>query len=181
MPKNNLMKKITCGITMIAVLAVCLFITTAALMQEEVAVEKNKFQTGTVKINLNDGLPVITENECAFSEGMTITKEFFIENKSTCSVYYKIYLDQVSGGLADVLSVTVRDGNKILYNGTPRSLSRERTVAADDILEIAETRYLTVDFHFPKDGIYDQTDMSLSFNLCADATQTKNNPDKLFE
>ena len=84
-------KKLTRGIITAIILAVCLCITTFALVWETVSVENNLFHTGTVKINLNDGKPVIEEHEFLFEPGMTVKKDFFIENQSTCDVYYKLY------------------------------------------------------------------------------------------
>ena len=134
-----------------------------------------------MKINLNNGEPVIREHEFLFEPGMTVEKEFFIENESTWDVYYRIYLDNVSGGLADVLTVTIRDGEKILYTGTASELTRQNVIAADDTLKIGQRRSLTVIFHYPEDKGNDTQNLDLTFTMCAEATQTKNNPNKLFD
>ena len=99
----------------IVVLAVCLCITTFALVYSTVAVDNNLFQTGEIRVNLNDGKPVIEEDEFLFEPGMTVEKDFFLENQGTWDVYYKLYLDNVEGGLADVLDVAIRDGDTVLY------------------------------------------------------------------
>ena len=52
-------KKLTGSIIAVIVLAICLCITTFALVWATVSVDNNLFHTGTVKINLNDGKPVI--------------------------------------------------------------------------------------------------------------------------
>ena len=62
----------------IIVLAFCLCITTFALVYASVSVGNNLFHTGEVKINLNDGKPVIREHEFLFEPGMTVVKDFFI-------------------------------------------------------------------------------------------------------
>lgn len=174
-------KKLTGGIVTIVILAVCLCITTFALIWASVSVENNLFHTGSVKINLNDEKPVIHENEFLFEPGMTVEKEFFIENNSTWSVYYKLYLDNVSGGLADVLEITIKDGEKTLYTGTASQLTRKNVTAADDVLEIKEKKTLTIVFHFPESKGNEAQNLDLTFTMCADATQTKNNPNKLFD
>ena len=92
-------KKLTGGIIAIILLTVCLAITTFALVFASVSVDNNIFKTGEVKINLNDGKPVINEHEFIFEPGMTVKKDFFIENDSTWDVYYKIYLSDVSSFL----------------------------------------------------------------------------------
>ncbi len=168
------------GIAAIVVLAICLSVTTFALVYASVSVENNLFHTGEIKINLNDGNPVIRVHEFLFEPGMTVTKSFFIENESTWDVYYKIYLDDISGGLADVLEITIRDGDTVLYSGTAEELTRRSVAAADDTLKIGQRKDFTVDFHFPEGSGNDAQDLDLTFTLCAEATQTKNNPNKLF-
>lgn len=180
MADNNTAKKLTGGIITIIILALCLCLTTFALVWATVSVENNLFHTGSVEINLNDGKPVIHENEFIFEPGMTVQKDFFIENNSTWSVYYKIYFDNVSGGLGDVLLVTVKDGEKTLYTGTANELTRQKVTAADDILEMKEKKTLTVVFYYPEDKGNDTQNLDLTFTICADATQTKNNPNRLF-
>ena len=180
MAETKTAKKLTGGIIAIIVLAVCLCITTFALVYETVSVENNLFHTGEVKINLNDGKPVIREHEFLFEPGMTVKKDFFIKNDSTWDVYYRLYLDNVSVGIADVLTVTVKDGDKTLYSGTANELTKQNVVAADDTLKIGEKRSLTVLFHYPEEAGNNTQNLDLTFTMCAEATQTKNNPYKLF-
>lgn len=180
MAENKTAKRLTGGIIAIIVLAVCLCITTFALVYASVSVENNLFHTGKIKINLNDGKPVIQRHEFIFEPGMTVKKDFFIENNSTWDAYYRLYLDNISGGLADVLTVTVKDGDKVICSGTANKLIRENAVAADDTLKIGQRRNLTVYFYFPKDKGNDTQNLDLTFTICAEATQTKNNNNKLF-
>ncbi len=181
MKQNKTSRKLTGSIVTIIILAICLCITTFALVYATVSIENNLFQTGSVELNLNDGNPVIHENEFLFEPGMTVEKEFFIENDSTWSVYYRLYFEQISGGLADVLEVTIREGDKELYTGTANELTRQNVVAADDILQIKEKKTLTIVFHFPEEKGNEAQNLDLTFTMCAEATQTKNNPNKLFD
>lgn len=181
MAENKTAKRLTGGIIAIVALAVCLCITTFALVYASVSVENNLFHTGKVKINLNDGKPVIREHEFIFEPGMTVKKDFFIENDSTWDVYYRIYLENVSGGLKDVLEITVKDGDRALYSGTASELTKQNVTAADDILKIGQKRNLTVYFHFPEDKGNETQNLDLTFTMCAEATQTKNNPNRLFD
>lgn len=173
-------QKLTASVLTIIVLAVCLCITTLALVWATVSVENNLFHTGTVKINLNDGKPVIEEYEFLFEPGMTVKKDFFIENQSTWDVYYKLYFDDMEGGLADVLEVSIRDGNTVLFEGKAKDLTKENVGAADDVLMLNERRELTVYFHFPENAGNSAQNLFLSFSMKADAVQTKNNPNKQF-
>lgn len=180
MPNNATSKKLTASVVTVVILAVCLCITTFALVWATVSVESNLFHTGIVRINLNDGKPVIEEHEFLFEPGMTVKKDFFIENQSTWDVYYKLYFTEVEGGLADVLEITVKNGEKILYNGKAGDLTKENVGAADDILKLNERRNLTVYFHFPEEAGNRTQNLVLTFSMRADAVQTKNNPDRLF-
>ena len=177
---SNTAKKLTGGIAAIIILCICLVVTTVALVYQVVSVENNVFHTGTVSINLNDGKPVINEHEFLFEPGMTVKKDFFIQNQSTWDVYYRLYFDSIGGDLADILEVTIADGDKVLYEGTANNLSRENVAAADDVLKTGQRRELTVSFHFPESEGNSAQGAELSFTLYADATQTKNNPGRVF-
>ncbi len=181
--KRSTPKKLTAGIVTIVVLLCCLCVTTYALVMLTVSVDGNYFKTGTVKINLNDGRPVISEHEFLFEPGMTVKKDFFVENMSTDSVYYRLYFDNISGGLADVLEITITDGrdtDKVLYSGTASELTRNLVGAADDTLLLAERRDLAIFFHFPVSAGNEMENLTLSFDLCAEAVQTRNNTAKTF-
>ena len=112
---------------------------------------------------------------------MTVKKDFFIENDSSWDVYYRIYLENVSGGLKDVLEITVKDGDRALYSGTASELTQQNVTAADDTLKIGQKRNLTVYFHFPEDKGNETQNLDLTFTMCTEATQTKNNPNRLFD
>lgn len=179
--QNKTAKKLTRAIILAVFLAICLCITTYALVMAHVSVKENRFQTGSVDINLNDGKPVIEEHEFLFEPGMTVIKDFFIQNESTCKVYYKLYFDKVTGGLANVLEITIQTGDKILYHGTAASLSNANVAAADDVLGVGERRNLTILFHYPEGADNSGQNQTLTFDLSAKAVQTRNNDKKEFE
>ena len=181
MGKPKTAKKLTASIAAVIVLAVCLCVTTFALVYSTVAVDNNLFQTGHIKINLNGGRPVITEHEYLFEPGMTVEKDFYIENQSTWDVYYKLYFDNVEGGLADLLEVEIRDGDAVLMEGKISDLTREKAGAADDVLKLSERRDLTISFHYPEETGNSGQALYLAFDLKADAVQTRNNPGRLFD
>ncbi len=179
--QNKTAKKLTGSVITIILLAVCLCITTFALVYSTVAVEGHLFQTGTIQIDLNGGQPVITEHEYLFEPGITVEKPFYIENQGTWDVYYKLYFDNAKGGLADVLEVKIRDGDTVLFDGKIADLTKEKVGAADDVLRFHERRELTISFHYPEEAGNSGQAQYLSFDLKADAVQTKNNPNRLFE
>lgn len=163
----------------LALLLSILSVTAFAVSYLEVSVKMNVFQTGTVEINLNDGNPV-TEGEMftRFEPGMTVAAGFFVENKSTDAVYYKLYFEDVEGTLADVLKVTVTtaDGSKVLYDTDFSSFTRTGAGPAKMELELNEKKELMIWFHFPEEAGNACQEQSLRFVLCADAVQVKNNP-----
>ncbi len=181
MDKAQTVKKLKNSVVAVVVLAVCLCITTFALLFSAVSVRDNLFHTGEAKINLNDGQPVIQENEFLFEPGMTVAKDFFVQNDGTWDEYYRLYFNDVSGGLASVLEVQIKDGEKVLWSGTMTQLSRQNAVAADDVLAVGERRDLTIVFHYPEEVGNESQGLDLTFTMCADATQTKNNPNRLFD
>ncbi len=181
MAKTETAKKLRGSVVAVVILAACLCATTLALVFSAASVNNNLFHTGEAKINLNDGKAVIQEDEFVFEPGMTVTKDFFVENNGTWDVYYRLYFDDVSGGLADVLEVSIKDGDKVLCTGTVSGLSRQSATAADDTLKIGERRNLTMTFHYPEISGNETQGLNLAFTVCADATQTKNNPHRLFD
>lgn len=179
--EDNTFKKITTSFLVAVILMICLCITSYALGRITVSKKENHFKTGSIGVNLNDGKPVIEEHEFLFEPGMTVTKPFFIENTGTWDVYYKMYFEDVKGGLAKVLEITIRDGDTVLYQGTAAELSKEAVETAKDPLPVGEKRDMTITFHYPENAGNAGQTRTLSFTLCAQAVQTKNNPDRLFE
>lgn len=178
---NRTSRRLTLSMITVIILTICLSVTTYALIIVSVSIPDHYFQTGSMEINLNDGKPVIEEHEFLFEPGMTVTKTFFVENKGTDDGYYKVYFEDVYGGLSDVLEITLSDGDDILYHGTAKDLIRSNTKTADTLLQIGEQRDLTISFYFPKEQGNAVQSKTLSFRLCAELVQSKNNPDKQFE
>ncbi len=174
-------RRLTLSVALIAILSVCLAVTSFALVYSMVQVEDNLFQTGAVQINLNDGKAVIEENEFLFEPGMTVKKDFFVANEGTCEIYYKLYFQNTGGGLADLLQIEIRDGDKLLLRGTPAQLSRQRVMPCEDVLAVGERRELQIYFHFPEHVGNEGQGLTLHFDFAADGVQTKNNPNKEFD
>lgn len=179
--KQTTSKKLIFSIAVAFILACLLCLTTFALFFTTVSVEGNYFKTGIISIDLNGGKPVIEEHEYLFEPGMTVEKPFYLQNQSTWAVYYKIYFDNIYGGLADVLDITILDGDSILYEGKANDLTRQNVLASDDILLVGERKNFKIRFHYPKNCGNDTMNFQLRFDLCADAVQEKNNPGKNFD
>lgn len=177
---NDTKRKLSVGIITIIVLSLCLFITTFAIVWENLSLDNSLFNTGLVDINLNDGRPVIDEHEFVFEPGMQVSKSFFIENESTCDVYYKLYFENIQGGLADVLEVQIDDGDHMLFSGKVDNIVSDEITAADDLLAPNERKEMTINFYFPETAQNEYQNQALTFDFCAQAVQAKNNPGKEF-
>lgn len=190
MTERKTRSRLTGGIIAVIVLAVCLVVTTVALAYSIASVRDNTFATGGVRINLNDGEPVIRPDEFLFEPGMTVKKAFSVKNKSTCEVYYRVYMSNVGGSLADVLQVSILEGNyetrqdlangKVLFRGTPSQLKRDFVKAADSELKIGAQQDLTLVIYFPEHIGNEAQNGELRFSLCAEATQVRNNLEREF-
>ena len=194
MMQNNKNGRRRLILLVLMVVVACAFVLTVyASTRVAKEVKENYFQTGTIKINLNDGFPVIgnpnaqeiAENGYIFEPGVTVVKPFFIRNEGTGDFYYKIYFRNVSGDLADILEVTIRNAedDTILFSGILGDMTRLAVAPADDILPPdpdRNTRNLTIEFHFPEERGNEAQNKTVSFEMCADAVQTKNNPNKEF-
>lgn len=172
-------KRLTVVIAILIATIICLTVATLALIMAAVKVPNNEFSTGTIAINMNDGKPVIdatdpTEEFKFIEPGMTIMKDFFVENMSSDSVYYRIYLENITGPLASVLEITIKDGDTAIYTGTAAGLLRNRAKSAGQ-LTVGERKDLTIWFHYPEDAGNHTQRNELTFNLCAEVVQTKNN------
>ena len=59
-------------------------------------------------------------------------------------------------------------------------MTRTEVHTANDILEVGERRDLCMYFYFPTSEGNETMGKEVSFSVCADAVQTKNNPNKEF-
>jgi len=181
MNKDVFLRRFMLNILSVIVLLFCFIMTTVALTKEMMRIDDNLYKTGKIKINLNDGQAIIDENEFLFEPGMVVNKEFFVENQSTFDVYYKIYFTEISGDLSDVIDVTIRNEDRVLYEGTVNELNQKKVKVTDDVLKVDEKRILNITFYYPEDAGNNTQNSSMSFKVGVDAVQTKNNPNKVFE
>lgn len=167
-------------------LSACIFtviLLTLALSITSIFADTDLFvHTGNVRLNLNDGKPVITETETFFAPGVSVEKTFTVENLSTCPVWYKFYFQNVSDPrFAEDVLVEIREGDVLLASGRMSEMNEKNSVACPENLEVGERKELTIRFLFDEESGNDAQGSLLSFDLSAKAVQTKNNPDKKFD
>lgn len=192
---SSVKSKLNYKILAIVLLSIGLLFTSTVLALSTIAVNNNIFKTDFINIKLgwvdknkeahyfDKDNKLINENEFLFEPGISVEKNFFIENKSSDSVFYKIYFDNVSGSLEDELVITVKDSNgDIYYKGTPRNFvnNSELKVAKDPLEPNNNRHYYTISFHYPEECGNRGQGQVLEFDFCAKAVQTRNNTNREF-
>ena len=83
--------------------------------------------------------------------------------------------------MQEALSFEIYDGDKLLFCGTAEEWTKEASCVSDTPLAAGETRRLTavVRMEETAGNLYQGGD--ITFDMTADAVQSKNNPDKSFE
>lgn len=180
MTDKKLIRRLTASIVTIIVLAAFLCVTSFTLIHATLSTKGNIFSTGEVKINLNGGETIIREDEFLLKSGMNIEKDFYIENLSTCGVWYRLFFENIDGNLGKYLDVKILDGNTILSSGRLVDLTRDKVSAYDSPLESGEKKNLTISFQLSEDIGNEAMNQFLIFDFGAEAVQTRNNPDKEF-
>lgn len=154
-------------IILLLLLLLLLLLIIGALVWDSHALEARHMADRLDTLNVNDGNPIIQKHEQLFQPGVTVQKDFFVENTGTSTIFYQLYLADISGGLADILIVTIRDGDQILYCGTAHELTLENTAVAAQALTSGQRKDLIACFYLPEQCPPDLQNASLSFILRA--------------
>ena len=182
---NNSNRKIYTRIGVIAVLSLMLAATTYALISSVVTITDNSFQTGRIKIDLNGGKPVFATakgSHLNIEPGQTIKSDFYIENEGSADAWYRLYIQDATGELSDVLIFTISDENgNILYSGKASDIDKSKPFTDDNPLTPGEIRFFTMTVKMPESAGNEYQNEDLSFDITADAVQVRNNEGKEFE
>ena len=177
-------KKLQINIIVLLLLCLGLCITSFAISYTIIKIENNYFKTGGIDIDLNNGQPIIPADKWLLEPGMTIEEDFTITNNGGWKVYYKLYFEEVSSKLGDVLEITIYKKNKpeipLLKGKIGELVDADKLNIAGE-LESGATQTLTARFHFPKNAGNIYKSETLKFDMSAIAVQTKNNPNKEFK
>lgn len=184
MKKSKLFYKLTLRLSMVVLLIIAMTVVTYAYAMNVLRVDNNTFTTGLIDIDLNGGMSIVTDID-KIEPGATFVRDFYLRNNSTDvgGVYYKLYFEDITGMLATILDIEIRDrdSGELLVSGKMSEITAENVEAFDNVLELGETKWFTISFHYPEEEGNRGMGTELSFTLSADAVQTKNNPDKLFD
>lgn len=132
--------------------------------------------TGTIDLNFNDGIVIFDDEDLNLQPGESVIKEMFIENVGTEDFYYRIYLENVSGDLADVTVVNIYDENDNLLQSIATSeFDSSSYFTTDEIVTVGEIINLKIEIVFVEESGNTYQDENLSFDIVASAIQSKNN------
>ena len=173
-------KKIRACITAIILLVAMLVITTSALIASFVSVEDSIFEMGVVKIDLNGGQTIFDGSDWNVEPGRSVKKDFTLRNNSTVDVYYRLYLENVTGSLQECLTFEIYDGDQKLYSGRASEMTKENPAICEDTMAAGETRTLTAVVKMDENAGNQYQNGNIFFDFTADAVQARNNPDKDF-
>ncbi|MBQ7339820.1 MAG: hypothetical protein IJW43_03065 [Clostridia bacterium] len=134
----------------------------------------------SVKINLNDGVKIFNEEWIELEPGYSVEREFFIKNEGTQKVYYKVYIENLSGTLVEATNVTISSGDIILFSGAVTELAKDNAQSLDSELNVNEKRILKIKFSLSEKVGNVKSNGKLKFDICAMATKADNNPDRIF-
>lgn len=150
-----------------------------ALFWAQARLPHNTFQTGTVSIDLNGGKPVFGSS-IEMEPGRTLVEDFTVTNTGTASCYYRVRLEGLKGELASALTIAVKRGDEVLYQGSAIELERT-TAVCDHALEPNQTDTLTAVVTMDEASGNNYQGKAVTFDIVADATQVRNNEGREFE
>lgn len=113
--------------------------------------------------------------------GHSLVRNFTVENTGSADVYVRLYLENVEGALQEVLTFSVYDGDKLLFNGKAKDFSKQSPCISETPLTVGETRTLTAVVKMDESAGNAYQTAGITFDMTAEAVQAKNNPDILFK
>lgn len=134
-----------------------------------------EFLIGTIDINLNDGRPIINENEILFIPGICYKKDLWVKNDSTYTVQYGFYLSEIKGNFNGLL-ITLKDNNNIIiYSGKVIEFTKDNISYYYETIDIDQRINLSVTFELPTETGSAYKNTNISFVLNCKAIPFKNN------
>ena len=152
-----------------------------ALLWAHADLPGNSFQTGEVKIDLNDGQPVFARG-VDLEPGRSLTEDFTLTNAGSADCYWRLHAAGVTSDLDDALMVDIVDkaSGTTLYSGSMTGLRSPQACKGADVLPVGQSIVLTAIVRMASHAGNDYQGTDVSFDLVADATQARNNAGRDF-
>lgn len=168
---------VTAAAVVIALLGI---VVSSAVFSVNVVSEKDvRLSQGSFNIVLNDGKPVLGE-DILFEPGMTIRKDFTLENKGTTNSFYKIYFSELPMEVAELIHVSILDGTQTLSSATLYEMTKENAIIMNDNLLAGEKEVFTLCLELGEEIENVEQGMEYVLDMFVAAAQRDNNPEAEF-
>lgn len=174
-------KKAINSFAFMLILMLMFAVTSLALFSQSLVLYNNSFETGGVKIDFNGGNVVFDEKDLLLQPDSGVTKTMTVKNISTGSIYYRIYMENVCGSLASVLEFRVYRNGVLLRSDTASDFGADEALYCDVALSPGETDTYTISAYMPGSSGNAYQNGYITFDLVANAVQSKNNPSLEFD
>ena len=190
--KSNTKRKAYQSLIIIFILVVMLAATTYALALSFVSVDDNQFETGDVEIEINNGEAIFDDENLKIEPGYRLVKTFTVKNAGTADAYYRFYLENVEGSLQNSLIFSFYEGDvkdslagtnstvKPVLTGAAAELTKSDVAQGIGELKKGEEKTFTVLVKMKESAGNTYQGGYISFNLTAEAVQSRNNPNRVF-
>ena len=166
-------KRIIAGLAALVLAIVCLCVNSLVLgpmaKSSRVDVMKGGDQADSerdpVNVDIFGGEDIIGDGELIINPGSDFTKEFYIKNNDTEAVYY--WFSDVSGKLADFLTVSLTSNGNVLYEGKASGIA---DFNSDKSFTIApgEREDFVLTLIYPEDSGNSSQNKDFSFSISCD-------------
>ena len=170
--------KKTSLIIVITLLLVCMVALVVYAMGFNEATMDVDLETGDIEISLNDGKPILGDGEFNIEPNKVIVKDFTVKNIGTADCYYRLYLENVRGDLADVLIFEIYDeSSNLLKQSVIKDFTSDNAINSQDlgvILVPSQVTEFTINAYLPKEYGNKYQNSEVAFSVVAEAIQSKN-------
>lgn len=184
-------------ITMI-ILIICMILIYFIWAMSDATVPNNRFVFGTVDVEVgyydNDAEMYYGTESTMFNEEINYhyinpseclsQKMFFVRNKGNVDAYFRVYFENISGKLGNIVAVRIKseDGKTLLADIPANDMIRDYLNTIDDPkngiigkLAAGEKQNMIIELVMTDVKPENPQNLSLEFDLCVEAVQVQNN------
>lgn len=168
---------ITSAVVILALLATLICSTVFSVNNR--TLKNLRLSQGSLQIDLNGGEPVLG-SDILFEPGMTIRKDFTLENKGTADCFYKIYFTELPEEIAEKITVTILDGTQTIISSTMLDMTKETAYVINDNLMGGEKEVFTLCLEISDKIENIEQSSEYTLDMFIEAVQRDNNADANF-
>ena len=170
---NNI-KKYGVRIVFIVLILISLTCIALAVGFKDVFME-TVFQTGEVKIDLNEGEPIFDDNALDIEPNKKVIADFTVKNIGEVDCYYKVYLENIDGKIADNVVFDIYDSkNNLIKTVNVIDFTSANSIDLKTILTPQEEVSFTINAYLPSDSGNAYQTGKITFDVVAEGIQSKN-------